>query len=53
MGRLPSFVMPDGMINLLSQIKDGMGNTTTVNYKYLSDASVLKEEPMMSIRCHR
>lgn len=48
------FVMPDGMINLLSQIKDGMGNTTTVNYKYLSDASVFErgtddEYPLSSV----
>ena len=48
------FVMPEGMTNLLSQIKDGMGNVTTVSYKYLSDASVFErgtdyEYPLSSV----
>lgn len=34
------FLLPDGANLLLSSITDGMGNTTEIDYKYMSDASV-------------
>lgn len=34
------FLLPDGASQLLSCITDGMGNTTEIDYKYMSDASV-------------
>ncbi len=48
------FLMPEDKNNLLSEITDGMGNTTTVDYKYLSDRNVYerryeKKYPLSSI----
>lgn len=34
------FLLPDGAEQLLSGITDGLGNTTAISYKYMSDASV-------------
>ena len=34
------FLLPDGACQLLSSITDGMGNTTEIDYKYMSDASI-------------
>lgn len=34
------FLLPDGASQLLSSITDGMGNTTEIDYKYMSDASI-------------
>lgn len=34
------FLLPDGANQLLSCITDGMGNTTEIDYKYMSDASI-------------
>lgn len=34
------YLMPSDKHNLLSEIKDGLGNTTKIDYKYLTDTSV-------------
>ncbi|MBO4719364.1 MAG: VCBS repeat-containing protein [Prevotella sp.] len=33
-------LLPNGLSQLLSSITDGMGNTTEIDYKYMSDASI-------------
>ncbi len=48
------FLMPENNVNLISGITDGLGNTTSISYKYLSDKSVYERGtssvyPMSSI----
>lgn len=48
------YLMPSDFNNLLTKVTDGMGNTTEVEYKYLSDASVFtpgtnSEYPLASV----
>ena len=48
------YLMPSDMHDLLSSIQDGLGNTTRIGYKYLSDKSVFtrgntQSYPLVSI----